>query len=227
VFACVLLAKLGLYARIWHYGFYLALPATVSAVALICWMIPRLLDEYRRPPAGRVFRQMALWALAVAVVPFLATSYGWYHTNVVPVASGSDRFYASTLHWHGRVVQAAHERLERSARDATLAVLPEGIMLNYLLRRDSPLRVVNLMPPEILAFGESDVVRSLQAAPPTFIVFVHRNTSEYAYPLFGTDERYGLKTMQWVRSRYRTLDVIGERPMSEAGFGIEILGRNP
>ena len=48
---------------------------------------------------------------------------------------------------------------------ATLAVLPEGVMLNYLLRRDSPLRVINLMPPELLVFGEEGILHALGAQP--------------------------------------------------------------
>jgi hypothetical protein len=224
--ACVLLAKLGLNARIAHYGFYLALPATVAGIVLICWMIPLLLDRWTGWRAGRVFRTMALWAVVGAIAPYLGMSHGWYRDKVLPVASGSDRFYASTDDWRGLALRTAHERLERSAApDATVAVLPEGVMLNYLLRRDSPLRVFNVMPPEVLAFGESGVLQSLVAAPPEFVVLVHKDTTEYGYRLFGRDLRYGLRTMRWVRGNYRTVDVIGNRPLTEAGSGIEVLER--
>lgn len=224
--ACVLLAKLGLNARIAHYGFYLALPATATGIVLICWMIPYLLDRWGRRPAGAVFRQCAFWAIAAAIAPYLALSHAWYRTKVIPIASGADRFYASTEQWQGQAVRTALERLARlAAPNATLAVLPEGVMLNYLLRRDSPLRVFNMMPPEVLAFGEGGVLRSLEASPPSFVVLVHKDTTEYGYPLFGTDLRYGLQTIEWVRSNYRTVEVIGERPLTESGSGIEILER--
>ena len=100
-------------------------------------------------------------------------------------------------------------------------------MLNYLLRRDSPLRVVNLMPPEILAYGEAEVLRSLQAAPPTFVLLVHKDVREYGYPLFGTDAEYGLRTLEWVKANYRSVDAIGDHLMSPSGFGIEIFERRP
>jgi hypothetical protein len=224
--AVVLLAKLGLNARIAHYGFYLALPATVAAIVLICWMVPLLLDRWSRRPAGRVFRQFAFWAVAAAIAPYVGLSHGWYRTRVVPIAADRDRFYASNEQWQGPAVRNAYERLERlAAPDATLAVLPEGVMLNYLLRRDSPLRVFNVMPPEVLAFGEADVLHSLAARPPSHVVLVHKDTSEYGYPLFGSDPRYGRLTLEWVRANYRTLNVIGERPLGESGWGIEILER--
>jgi hypothetical protein len=224
--ACVLLAKLGLNARIAHYGFYLALPAVVAGIVLVCWMIPLLLERWSRRPAGPGFRQLAVWALIAAIAPYLGMSHGWYRTKVFSVGSGPDRFYASADGWQGPAVQAGYERLVRAAApDATIAVLPEGVMLNYLLRRDSPLRVVNVMPPEVLAFGEQDVLGSLVGAPPTFVVLVHKDTGEYGYPLFGSDARYGLRVVEWVRSNYRTVEVIGERPLADGGAGLEILER--
>ena len=43
---------------------------------------------------------------------------------------------------------------ERMAPDETLAVLPEGVMLNYLLRRRAPTPYINYMPPELRLYGE-------------------------------------------------------------------------
>lgn len=227
-FALVLLAKMGLSARLVHYGFYLALPATVAAIMLTCWLIPRLLDARSGGRAGRGFRQIALWMLVATIGPYLGLSQGWYRTKVLPVSSGADRFFASTApgYWQGEAVRDVQQQLEQMAGPAaTLAVFPEGVMLNFLLRRDSPLRVVNLMPPELLAFGEEDVLQSLQTAPPDFVLLVHKDTSEYGYPLFGTDLRYGLRILTWVKAHYRSRRVIGRNPLSDSGFGIEILER--
>jgi Dolichyl-phosphate-mannose-protein mannosyltransferase len=227
-FALVLLAKMGLSARLVHYGFYLALPATVAAIVLTCWLTPRLLDAWSGGRAGRGFRQIALWMLVAAIGPYVGLSQGWYRTKVLPVSSGADRFFASTApgYWQGAAVRDVLQHLQRiDGATATLAVLPEGVMLNFLLRRDSPLRVVNLMPPELLAFGEEDVLQSLQTAPPDFVLLVHKDTSEYGYPLFGTDRRYGLRILTWVRAHYRSRHVVGRDPLSESGFGIEILER--
>src|SRR5262249_40000309 len=44
VFALFLLAKLGLYSRIWHYGFALAMPAFCVAIYLLHWMLPTVLQ---------------------------------------------------------------------------------------------------------------------------------------------------------------------------------------
>jgi hypothetical protein len=227
-FSLVLLAKMSLNARIVHYGFYLALPATIFAIVQICWLIPHLMNASGTAGGGRTFRQIAVCMLVAAMVPYLALSQARYRDKVLSIGSGSDRFFASASPglWQGAAVRDAQLQLERSSPPtSTLAVIPEGVMLNYLLRRDSPLRVVNLMPPEVLAFGEEEILRSLEAAPPDFLLLTHRDVREYGYPPFGTDRRYGLRTMDWVRAHYRTVEVIGHDPMSSTGFGVQILQR--
>jgi len=227
-FALVLLAKIGLNARIVHYGFYLALPATVTAVVLLSSIVPNVVASiYGARPGVRV-RQMALWTLAAAIAPYIGLSHGWYRAKTLPIGAGTEVIYASARNdlWQGAAVRDAQLELNRlAAPGATVAVLPEGVMLNFLTRRPSPLRVVNLMPPEFVAFGEGEVLRSLRQAPPDFVLLVHKNTSEYGYPLFGTDARYGSDVLDWVRAHYRSQRVIGRRPMTADGFGIEILSR--
>jgi hypothetical protein len=227
-FAFVLLAKMGLNARIVHYGFYLSLPATVLMIVLIAWMLPRAYESWKGVRPARTFRTILLLAFAGAIAPYLAISVTRYRDKVIPIGSGGDRFYASRgpEFWQGAAVQAALNELDRTA-GSTMAVMPEGVMLNYLMRWESPLRVVNLMPPELMTFGEDEVLRSLEAAPPDFVLLVHRNLREYGYPFFGADPRYGERIVRWVRAHYVEARVVGSEPLSSAGFGLVILKRVP
>jgi Dolichyl-phosphate-mannose-protein mannosyltransferase len=227
-FAFVLLAKKGLNPSIDHYGFYLALPATTVAIILMCWLIPHFVTRLWSAGTARGFREIALCAIVAATVPYLALSQYWYRGKQLAIGAGADRFYAVTapLSWHGAAVRETYEALEpMAASGVTLAVLPEGVMLNYLLRLDSPLRVINLKPPELMAFGEEDVLRSLSAQPPDFVVLVHQDTDEYGYPLFGTDPRYGQRTRNWVDARYQLVRTVGRDPRIVSGYGMEILRR--
>ena len=62
VFGLVLLSKLGLFPRIWFYGFVLAMPAFVGAIYLLLWLLPKLLEEkFAVPP--RFFRATICLAL--------------------------------------------------------------------------------------------------------------------------------------------------------------------
>ena len=228
-FALVLLAKIVLNARLFHYGFYLALPAVTVTIVFLVWLVPRWLDGWTAPGAGRRFRVMAMLALVAAIAPYPGLSYARYRSKTIAIGSGGDRFYASEAPglWQGAAVRDALARIqELSPSGSTMTVLPEGVMLNYLSRRRSPVRLVNLMPPELLTFGESEVLRSLQTAPPELILLVHRDVTEYGYPLFGTDSKYGRSIALWVRAHYDTVQVVGGgRPGDEAGAGIEILKR--
>jgi len=212
-FALALLAKMVLNARIAHYGFYLALPATVTTIALVCSVIPEWIAGTWGTARALGFRHIMAWTIVAAAAPYVGLSYGWYAMKQLPVAAGGDRFFAAVGpdRWEGAAVADAVAALGATApADATIAVLPEGVMINYLLRRESPLRVVNFMPPESMAFGEDAIVQSLEAAPPDFIVLVRKDTSEYGYPAFGADARYGSRTLAWVRERYVPWRRIGD-----------------
>ena len=224
-FALLLLAKIALNARLSHYGFYLALPAVTVTVILLCWVLPEHFERWEARIIRRTFRWRMSLVLAASILPPFGLSYWWYSTKTQPIGVGNDRFYVSQLtrRQEYRLVPRALEELARRTKPGdTVAVLPEGVMLNYLLRLESPLHVLILMPPEILTFGEADVVEALEAAPPTMIVFVHKDTSEYGYPLFGTSGDYGAATMDWIRKRYHPVQVIGMDPMNRSGYGLVI-----
>jgi 4-amino-4-deoxy-L-arabinose transferase-like glycosyltransferase len=225
-FAVVLLAKMGLNPRISHYGFYLALPATVVAVVVMLWLIPHVLAGWRSQLIARRFQQLALWMLVAAIAPYLVSAHRWYRTRALAVGSGSDRFYASTMGEQGRLVREALAMLDEVRfPGATLAVMPEGVMLNYLMQLESPLRVINLMPPEIMAFGEDDVVRSLEARPPDFVVLINKNMSEYGYPQFGHDARYGLRTRRWIDERFESVSLVSKGGRADSDPVIRLLRR--
>ena len=227
-FAFVLLAKMGLNARVVHYGFYLALPATTVMIVLLAWVVPQALHNWSAGAAAQGFRTIAIWAVVAAIVPYLGRSYGIYRLKTIPIGAGADRFYALDAPplWHGAAARDALAQIrELSPPGSTVAVLPEGVMLNYLSRRQTPLRVINLMPPELLAFGEANVLRSLVDAPPELILLVRRDVSEYGYPPFGTDPKYGQAIAIWIRGHYNLLRIVSALPDQEGESGIEILRR--
>jgi hypothetical protein len=231
-FGLVLLAKMCLNARIYHYGFFLALPATTVTIAMVLWFIPQRLDGLVDGGIGDRLRRIMAATLALTIALHLAYANRMYQLKVVPLGSGADRLFTTDAFasagqkWQGIDMPAALDRVGRVvAPGATLTVLPEGVMLNYLLRRETPLPFVNFMPPEVMAFGEDAMVHALERHPPDIVVFVHRDTSEYGFQLFGTDPGYGRQIVTWIRARYESIDVIGDEPMSASGFGIEILKR--
>ncbi len=102
-------------------------------------------------------------------------------------------------------------------------MLPEGILVNYLTRRHTPTRHINFMPPELALFGEEEIVKELRAAPPDALALVHKDTSEYGYPLFGID--YGQRIVRWAQRRYQYDWNWGQQPLQPGtAFGVGLLG---
>ncbi|MFP8882276.1 MAG: hypothetical protein VCE43_23765 [Myxococcota bacterium] len=223
VFAFALLLKMILAARVYHYGFALAAPAAMLLVIVAVDWIP---TELRRiGGSGRVFRGVALVLIAAATWNYVLISAGRYETKVVPIGENQDAFLARPTHagvLSGRAA-AVRKVLVRSAalpEDATVLVLPEGVILNYLARRRSPTRFITFLPPELVLFGERRIVDALIADPPTTVVLVHKDTREYGYPLFGRD--YGQEIMNWVRESYEPSGPpIGDEPLVPGSrFGV-------
>lgn len=226
-FALVLLAKMALEVRLSHYGFFLALPAFSVMLVLLAFVVPDWLRQ-TNPAAAREFRVLAGWATAGVIVPLLLLSQWWYAGKTVSIGSGPDHFYATGARPYGQggaVRKALVEIANVSPPGSQMAVLPEGVMFNYLLRRESPLRVVNVMPPEVLVFGEAEVLRSLQAAPPPLVVLVQRHVTEYGYPPFGADPRYGHSIVSWVHAHYQLIRTISWDSDDGASPGVELFSR--
>lgn len=105
----------------------------------------------------------------------------------------------------------------------TLAVLPEGVMLNFLLRRANPTPYTNFMPTEVVFFGETGMAEAFKALPPDWIMLVHKDTSEFGFRFFGQD--YGQALFAWIMEAYRPVVVVGAIPLQSHRHGILLLSR--
>ncbi len=221
VFALALLGKMALNARIYHYGFVLAMPATlVLVVALFDW-IPKALRQYGG--SVLVFRAGAFVLVAGLVFAYLsmqgqimARKDRWV---VGPVG---DRMRVDAL--RGELVNKALEVFpEMIEKGQTLAVLPEGVMLNYLLRRSNPTPYTNFMPTEVILFGESAMLEAFREHPPDWIALAHKDTSEFGFRFFGQD--YGQALHAWIMEAYQPVGVVGAIPLKTHQYGILLLKR--
>jgi hypothetical protein len=226
VWALLLLAKLGLHPRIHHYGFALAMPATLLAVAGLVAELPRWVRARRG--GGEVARACGVAGVAALVVAFLGLSAPLYARKSFAVGEGGDRLLteAPPASARGVVTAAALARLKaRLGPDDTLLVMPEGVMLNYWLRKENPSRFDLFLPSELAAFGAERVLADVRASAPEFIALVHRRAGEFGVGPFGEDPRNGRALVAWVRERYARIDRIGPEPFGDQGFGIVLLRR--
>jgi len=227
-FSFVLLAKIALNTHIFHYGFYLALPATLLLVLVLLDDIPRRLAA--RFGRAALYRAIILAVFTGGVVFHLRWADGAYALKTVSLGNGEDRFFTEDLQVRPEGIAAAKALQlieEMVPRNATLAVLPEGVMLNYLSRRRNPTPYVNLMLPEMAFFGEGEILAAFRAQPPDFIILAHRETGEYGVGYFGADPRYGRDILAWVEANYRSVALIGAEPLRDGQYGMKLLKRKP
>ncbi|QDV09429.1 hypothetical protein Poly30_49870 [Planctomycetes bacterium Poly30] len=238
VFSLALLPKVLLAPTARQYGFVLAVPGTLVLVSLLVHCVPhwtshgpgqRMMHRVNGPPERPSARRRAMSAagFGLVVVFCLANLFATtqrFRSKTVEVGIGADRILAKGF--RGVVMAELLRDLgKRTGPDQTLLVLPEGIMVNYQLRRRTPTRLVNFMPPELVFFDEDAIAAELASHPPDFVALIHRPTLDYGYPFFG--EGFGEPILEWVRAHYDEVRIIGDDPFdpNPKAFGAAVLQR--
>jgi Dolichyl-phosphate-mannose-protein mannosyltransferase len=219
LFALALLAKMIFKVRVAHYGFGLSMPATLLLVVSIVDWIPRIIT--RKGGYGALFRAGSLALLVLASQGFLGSFERWFRQKNYLVGSGADLIRADE---RGYFVAPALDEIGRVvAPNDSLVVVPEGVMLNYLSRRVNPTPYLNFMPPELIMFGEGNILAAFKAHPPDYVAVAHKQTEEYGLPYFGKD--YGQRIHAWIMENYAQVGLWGEPPLQSSAFGVLLLKR--
>jgi 4-amino-4-deoxy-L-arabinose transferase-like glycosyltransferase len=227
VFSLFLLAKMGFATRIWHYGFYLALPAALFLIFCIAWLVPKELARFGID--ARMFRILVAVFGIAGIVRLFGISDMFYQARNLAVADRGDRIYAfnRAVNEVSYGIDLTVSWLQKNTSPTnTVATIPEGVMVNYLLRRPNPAPYTGFTLPEIQAYGEPNMVSAYERNRPDYIVVIHRDSSEYGVGYFGSDPRFGREMMNWVKSNYSTALLMGHEPLQTNRFGIKILRRN-
>lgn len=191
--ALVLLLKIVLRVRPSHYGFALAMPATMLLIAVVWDWLPRAL-----PRAAGAMRGALVAGLLVLVGMHLQTTAGYLATKTVQVGSGADALWADP-----RGLEVERVRAEIAARvppGATIAALPAGAMLGYLSRHRSSVRYVDFDPFVTALYREQEMLRAFTASPPDFLILAAVSTREYGVRGFG--DGYAEALAAWIGDNY-------------------------
>lgn len=219
VFGLGLLLKIALFTRIHHYGFALAMPGTLLAVVAAVEWGPAWWQKHGVDP--RRLPVLASTVVALVVAMHLPVMGGWFALKDTPVGAGRDAFIADA---RGRIVQRAVELVQERAQSGdTLAVIPDGLMINYVARRVNPLPHQQYLPFDTALMGEERLARLFMDHPPDLIGYIERDTSEYGSHYFGRD--YGQELAEWISRQYRPVARAGAAPFTEGLFGFLLLDR--
>lgn len=222
VFAMVMLLRMILNVRAYQFGFVQAAPAVILICAILTGPVPAMID--RAGGCGAILRWTAIGLIGGIAVVHLRFEARVLGTRTVALGSGADAMLASGD--VGPVVREALAEVEEGGGPAdTMAVLPEGPLLNFLSRRRNPTPYELVNPVGlILSGGEESVLRSLEAHPPDWVLIVRQDTTAFGASPFGME--YGRSIWDWVKSHYRLRRVIGGDPMYGRVFGIGVYHRD-
>jgi hypothetical protein len=168
------------------YGIVLTIPTMALAAYALFWYLPRR-------------NAMAILWLA----PFIATASSdlWqqhvrYAQKRYAIVTPRGTFYDGSAD-RARILTSAI----RAVQGGTLAVIPEGITINYLAGVPTTLSFHTFTPVEVDSPQVEDaIVRQLTSHPPDRVLMVSRDLREYDAREFGVD--YEVRAGALLRSRY-------------------------
>ena len=166
------------------YGFVLVVPV----YALIAYVL-----------FGYLRGNSIWWVVVVAMVcgRDLSDQRVRYALKAYPIASSRGTFYDANSD-RARVLNDFLQYV----RGGTLAVLPEGITLNYLTQSRTTLPFHTFTPVETAdPATEDSIIGAFKASPPDRVAIVDRDVTEYGYRGFGVD--YDLRLWMYLTGNYR------------------------
>jgi hypothetical protein len=225
VLAAALMARMVLNGRIYQYGFYqAALVGTVLAAIVVAELPSRM-----RSATARWLATVAILALITpGVVTLVRHSDSNLQSKTEVVGAGVDRFYAfpKPVDPTGRMLNLLVDFFAKQPAGQTLLVLPEGTMLNYLARRESPVPTLYYYGASAAEGRETKAVARLEQTPPDWVVVMTRDLREYGIERYGDAPGRGAEVMAWLGANYRRVAGIGGSPFDPREFGAWIYRRN-
>jgi hypothetical protein len=192
--AATLLIRMFLRGRINHFGFVQAAFAGLVTAAFVVAEVPHWTGPGR---LGRWTAGAGLFVMLTVVCGAVVAESARNHAlQTQVVGRGADRFYAynAALNETGAMVNWCSEQLRAVPPDATLVVLPEGVMINYLSRHARPL-------PEF-AGDEAAYIKKLNAVRPDYVVVIWGDPRDHGLARFTDRGQPGEKIGQWLSQNY-------------------------
>ena len=220
LYSFLLLSKMILNVHLYHYGFALAMPASLVMVAILMYYIPAFVSRWGNKSVAAGF--MGLFIFLGLLFYFNFTKQ-IYELKNYPVAEGRDRFltFDSRVNNRGPIMNETLKYIDKlMSKKDTFIVLPEGVMINYLSRKSNPSRYFEFTPNFVEAIGEEKILDVISPTHPSFIILSEKDTSEHGAQYFG--KNYAFNIYSWIANNYAKILIIGAEPLTGNGFGIII-----
>jgi len=202
------------------YGFYLLIPGLICYHIIIFKIIGSFLT--RSFPALPAF---ALNAIFIAFLLFPAADFwtwsdAYYEKRTADIVSDKGRFKWFDDARTQAIFLTINWLRQNVPPEATAAVFPEGIGINFLADRKNPLKYCNFMPPVLQYIGHEKLIKDLAAKNVDYVIVIGRDASDYGHPFFGI--HYAQNLFAWIQEHYCLEQVIGAMPFETERFGVAV-----
>jgi len=224
VAAALMMARMILNGRIFHFGFFM------MPLALL-WVVNLMAVEAAAPVVGARRRNTLLpWTFALLVlcggVSLASVNLTIYSMKNFEMGTGRDHFYAfpANVSANGSMLKVMIIAFqEKTPKAKSLAVFPEGIAVNYFLRVPSSLKTLEYQPTAIAYAGPATLLDDLQKHPPEAVILFSRDMTEFGVKYFGAEEGSGRNLVLWLNDNYLLVGAAGETDKSVTGHNLDVL----
>jgi hypothetical protein len=208
IFAFVMVLKIILRVTINVYGFALTMPATLVVVAGLVYHVPRLVAKSAQ--STTFIRALSSILVAMFLVMQINAISDTYLIRNYPIDTGKERIitFDAVRNIEGPVIDATLKKINETIKpNENFLVIPEGILLNYLTRRESPSPYTSFLLGDLAMHNEEKMVERLSRRLPDYMILVDRSVIEWGFKKFGVDT--GTKISAWVIKNYVPIYGIG------------------
>jgi hypothetical protein len=223
IFSLLILLRILLLVHPMHYGFSLLAPGLIAYHIMFFRQLPGFFHSKmirRSIQAG--FTGVFLFFSAQHMMTS-RHAYG-YHTLKFDSPRGSMRLLHTDK--NAGCTELILSLLKNTAPEDTVTVLPEGVAINFLAERNSPLYYYSFLPPDLKSPGvETAIIDDIEKTRVDYLVLVQRETKEYGADAFGAD--YAQNLWAHIEKNYTLVHQVGNFPYTSPQFGAAVYQRNP
>lgn len=153
--------------------------------------------------------------MAVSVFLFLFGNSLIFYTKNTPVKTPAGTFY--TTESMGGYLNQAIDFLDKNlGSDNTFVSLPEGLLLNFALKKDYPYFNTSFTPLDFDAYGEEYLINRFINNQPKYLLILSRHYGDYGKSFMCND--FGNKFCQIIENKYVFKYVITSNPADSVNF---------
>ena len=211
IFAFVMVWKIILRVTLNVYGFALTMPATLVVVAGLVYHVPRL--AAKNAQSTTFIRALSIILVSMFLVMEIGVVSDAYLFRNYLIDTGKEKIitHDAVLNMEGPVIDATLKKINETIKPKeNFLVIPEGILLNYLTRRESPSPYTAFLLGDLVMHHEDKMVERLSRRLPDYVILIDRSVGEWGFKKFGVDT--GTKISGWVIKNYVPIWTIGNIP---------------